>query len=62
MQTAGTILNAGWDFVDERVNGTEDIWWILEGQEYPRLLWELIENDSVVSPENLSVHVVNKGV
>jgi hypothetical protein len=22
--------------------GTEDIWWILEGQDYPRLWWELI--------------------
>ena len=37
MQTAGTFLNTGWDFVDETENGTEDIWWILEGQDYPRL-------------------------
>ena len=43
MQTAGTFLEAGWDFVDETVNGTEDIWWILEGQDYPRLWWEEIE-------------------
>jgi hypothetical protein len=42
MQTTSTFLNAGWDFVDETVNGTEDIWWILEGQDYPRLWWELI--------------------
>ena len=41
MQTAGTYLNAGWDFVDETENGTEDIWWILEGRDYPRLWWEL---------------------
>ncbi len=40
MQTASTFLNAGWDFVDETQNGTEDIWWILEGQDYPRLSWE----------------------
>jgi len=26
-----------WDFVDETANGTDDIWWILEGQDYPRL-------------------------
>ena len=26
----------------ETPNGTEDIWWILEGQDYPRLWWELI--------------------
>jgi hypothetical protein len=40
MQTARTFLEAGWDFVDESENGTEDIWWILEGQGYPRLWWE----------------------
>ena len=40
MQTTSTFLEAGWDFVDETENGTEDIWWILEGQDYPRLWWE----------------------
>ena len=40
MQTAFTFLDAGWDFVNETANGTEDIWWILEGQDYPRLWWE----------------------
>jgi hypothetical protein len=42
MQTATTFLEAGWDFIGETENGTEDIWWILEGQDYPRLWWELI--------------------
>ena len=37
LQTASTFLDAGWDFVDETANGT---WWILEGQDYPRLSWE----------------------
>jgi len=41
MQTVSTFLEAGWDFADETANGTEDIWWILEGQDYPRLWWEL---------------------
>jgi hypothetical protein len=41
MQAASTFLEAGWDFVDETANGTDDIWWILEGQDYPRLWWEL---------------------
>jgi hypothetical protein len=41
MQTANTFLEAGWDFVAETANGTDDIWWILEGQDYPRLWWEL---------------------
>jgi len=42
MQTADTFLNAGWDFVCEAVNGTEDIWSISEPN-YPRLAWELQE-------------------
>jgi len=42
MQTADTFLEAGWDFVGETANGTEDIWWIDEGRDYPRLWWELI--------------------
>ncbi len=41
MQTAATFLDAGWDFVGETDNGTDDIWWIDEGQDYPRLWWEL---------------------
>jgi hypothetical protein len=45
MQKARTFLDAGWDFVDETNNGTEDIWWILEGQDYPRLWWERVQGD-----------------
>lgn len=41
MMTAATFLKAGWDFVDEKNNGTEDLWRILEGRDYPRLWWEL---------------------
>jgi hypothetical protein len=33
----------GWDFVGEMQNGADDIWWILEGQDYPRLQWERVE-------------------
>ena len=46
MQTARTFIEAGWDFIGETENGTDDIWWILEGQDYPRLWWEL-ENQEV---------------
>jgi len=42
MQTASTFLEAGWDFMGETDNGTEDIWWIDEGNDYPRLWWEVI--------------------
>jgi hypothetical protein len=41
MQTAGTFLEAGWDFVGETANGTDDLWWIDEGRDYPHLWWEL---------------------
>ena len=40
MQTATTFLNASWDFVGEIVNGPNDVWWIYEGRDYPRLWWE----------------------
>jgi hypothetical protein len=40
MQTVGTFRSAGWDFAGETDNGTEDIWWIEEGKDYPRLWWE----------------------
>jgi len=53
MQTASTFLEAGWDFADESENGAEDIWWILEGRDYPRLVWELIEGESVEAARNL---------
>jgi hypothetical protein len=43
MQMAGTFTSAGWDFVGEIENGTEDIWWIDEGKDYPRLWWEAEE-------------------
>jgi hypothetical protein len=39
MQTAKTFLDAGWDFVDETVNGPNDVWKIAEGLDYPRLWW-----------------------
>ncbi len=46
MQKASTFLNAGWDFAGEMKNGTKDIWWILEGQDYPRLSWERVVFDN----------------
>ncbi|MCP4259596.1 MAG: hypothetical protein GY774_19105 [Planctomycetes bacterium] len=52
MQTKSNFTSAGWDFVDETANGTEDIWWILEGQDYPRFSWELIEDDPNDEPND----------
>jgi len=47
MQMAKTFLDAGWDFVDETANGKEDLWWIDEGKDYPRLWWELSQGNVV---------------
>jgi hypothetical protein len=41
MQSAATFFEVGWDFVGETANGTEDLWWIDEGKDYPRLWWEV---------------------
>ncbi|MHC4693745.1 MAG: GLUG motif-containing protein [Planctomycetota bacterium] len=40
MQAESTFTAVGWDFVGETANGTEDIWRICEGEDYPRLAWE----------------------
>jgi hypothetical protein len=40
MMTLSTFTSAGWDFVGETANGPNDVWFIREGKEYPRLAWE----------------------
>lgn len=45
MRRARTFLDAGWDFVGETVNGSQDIWWIFDGRDYPRLWWERVLGD-----------------
>jgi hypothetical protein len=45
MRTAGTFLEAGWDFAGESTNGTEEVWWIFDGRDYPRLWWERVLDD-----------------
>ncbi len=54
MQTAGTFLEAGWDFVGETENGTEDIWSICEGTNYPRFVWQIPVGD-FVCPDGITV-------
>jgi hypothetical protein len=40
MQMLVTFMDAGWDFVGERINGSEDIWKMTcEGMSYPKLAW-----------------------
>jgi len=47
MQIENTFTDAGWDFVGESVNGTEDIWSICEGTNYPRFVWQITAVDFV---------------
>jgi hypothetical protein len=54
MQMQSTFTNAGWDFVDETANGTDDIWWILEGLDYPRLWWEGMQVPMTLTPRVLN--------
>jgi hypothetical protein len=48
MQIQATFTNQGWDFVGETTNGTEDIWIIDEGVDYPRLTLEFDRNNNGV--------------
>jgi hypothetical protein len=45
MQAGSTFVAAGWDFVGESENGTEDIWAICEGVDYPKLTWQFVIAD-----------------
>ena len=54
MQTASTFLEAGWDFVGETENGTEDIWSICEGTNYPRFVWQTAAGD-FVCPNGITI-------
>jgi rhodanese-related sulfurtransferase len=45
MMDPNTFISAGWNFVSGIDNGTDNIWWILEGRDYPRLWWQLPADD-----------------
>jgi hypothetical protein len=40
LHKATTFMSAGWSF-SPGADGAEPVWWIREGQDYPRLRWEL---------------------
>ncbi len=42
MKTESTFTDTAWDFVGETINGSDDIWTIKEGVEYPRFVWPLV--------------------
>ncbi|MFI4911159.1 MAG: GLUG motif-containing protein [Sedimentisphaeraceae bacterium JB056] len=41
MQTLSSFTGAGWDFVGETTNGTDDTWWMSAYGGYPKLDWQL---------------------
>jgi hypothetical protein len=49
MWMASTFLDAGWDFVGETANGGDDLWWIDEGRDYPRLWWEVVDDPNAAA-------------
>jgi hypothetical protein len=61
MQMRLTFINKGWDFVNETVNGTEDIWFIREGKEYPRFVWE-DQKPIADAGEDISIHCEPNGL
>jgi hypothetical protein len=48
MQTAKTFLDAGWDFVYEIKNGTEDTWFMPENG-YPKLVWQTTDAMTILT-------------
>ncbi|UCG49608.1 MAG: hypothetical protein JSU94_07475, partial [Phycisphaerales bacterium] len=53
MLRRSTFTAAGWDFAGETENGTEDVWTICEGTNYPRFVWEIPPAD-LVCPDGVS--------
>jgi hypothetical protein len=53
MQMQITFTDAGWDFVGEKVNGIEDIWFIPQ-QDYPHLWWEGMQVPMKLNPGTLN--------
>ena len=49
MKTQSTFTDAGWDFVDETANGTDDYWFIdgSNNGSYPWLIWEGFDTSTV---------------
>jgi hypothetical protein len=42
MKSKTTFTDRGWDFIGETANGTDDIWTIDEGKDYPRFVAEVV--------------------
>jgi hypothetical protein len=45
MQMESTFTDAGWDFIWEDTNGSDDIWAICDTVDYPKLTWQFTIGD-----------------
>ena len=53
--TQSTFTSAGWDFIGETGNGTEDLWRMcVDGVDYPRLTWEYVQGGDFVCPDGVN--------
>lgn len=55
LQTRSTFTDAGWDIVGESANGTEDIWWICDGTNTPKLDWQWRILGDFVCPDGVEM-------
>jgi hypothetical protein len=56
MKTLATFMGAGWDFVGELANGTEDVWRMCaDGVDYPRLSWEFSKTGDFDCPDGVAI-------
>jgi len=53
MQTKSTFTSAAWDFTGETANGTDDIWTICQGTNYPRFVWQIPPGD-IACPDGVN--------
>lgn len=56
MLLESTYLNAGWDFVGESENGTQDLWDICDGTGLPRLAWQGWHPGDFQCPEGFDIN------
>jgi hypothetical protein len=55
MQMEATFTAQGWDFAGETANGTDDIWDICEGTNYPKLSWQIPLLGDFLCPDGVSL-------
>jgi hypothetical protein len=56
MMHKSTYTDAGWDFIDETVNGTEEIWRLCQdGIDYPKFSWEFSSDGDFMCPDGVTL-------